>query len=258
MNSSFEQFLENGGVILSLPRHEARFRHTKQRLEEVGFQNLRLFNAVDGFHDDLESVAQSLGIVHPLDSRMAALKGITGCMFSHIKIWKKVVDEQLPYLMVFEDDALPHPKFREVAHLWWNITPDVHITFIGNQINKHNEQAKNPQNLIVRIPVFCLHAYFITLEGAKKLMELVRNEPGLKIIDIQLMDWISQGKLSFACWNGSWISEKGYEICKKDTPRDTVAKHTDMIVDIRDTGLIYQNACLGHTLATENPIFLVY
>lgn len=258
MEFSFEELLKQGGVILSLPRYENRFRHTKQRLEEVGFQNLQFYQGVDGFHDDLAFAAKNLGFSLTYDTEIASKPGHIGCTLSHISLWKKIVDEQLPYLFIFEDDALPHPKFREVGSIWWDKTPrDVDMILIGNQMDPKNSALYDPQNLILKCPAFCLHAYLVTQKGAQKLMQLVKAQPILKMNDVQVLEWMSKELIDYACWNGAWIEEKTYEIFTQHTPLEKAFQSNAMIVERRDTGLIYQNFCLGHTLACENPIYNV-
>ncbi len=256
MEFSFETLLKQGGVILSLPRYEARFRHTKQRLEEVGFQNLQVYKGVDGFEENLQEVAEKMGYTLRCDEEISVKPGHIACTLSHISLWKKIVDEKLPYLFIFEDDALPHPRFKEIGAQWWNKTPrDVDMVFVGNQMDPTNPQLLDPQNLIVRFPAFCLHSYIVTQEGAQRLLQLVQQEPILKMNDVQVMEWMARGLLNFVCWNGGWIEEKMYPTFKQDTPLQNVFQTSDMIVERRTTGLIYQNFCLGHTLAQKTPVF---
>ncbi len=255
MNCSFEELLQNGGVILSLARYQYRFLHTKQRLEEVGFQNLHFYKGFDGFQEDLSGVALQLGFSGVYAQDIASRPGNIACTLSHISLWKKVVDEQLPYLLIFEDDALPHPNFRQLAPAWWEKTPqDLDIILLGNQMNTEIQELYDTNTLIVKHPAFCLHAYIVTQKGAQRLLELVRAQSILKMNDVQVMDWMFQRLLQFVCWNGTWL-EKPYPVFTQETLLEKALQTTDMIVERRDTGLIYQNFCLGHTLSQKNPIF---
>jgi hypothetical protein len=252
MDISFSQVLEGGGVILSLPRYVSRFQYTKEKLEAVGFQALVPFWGVDGFEADLGEVAKGLGFAGTYDEEIRSRPGHIACTLSHISIWKKIVDEELPFLLIFEDDALPHPQFRELGERWWAETPgDVDMVLLGNQMEP---SLLNPENRVVRVPAFCLHAYIVTQKGARRLLELVGQSPVMKMNDIQVMEWMSEGLLDFVCWNGVGL-EKGYPVFKQHTPLEEVLKHSDMIVERRDTGLIYQNFCLGHTLAEKRAIY---
>ena len=256
MECSFSELQERGGVILSLPRYSHRFEHTRELLEGVGFRNLVPFWGVDGFSDDLEAVARDLGFSGTYHEEIAARPGNIACTLSHISIWKKIVDEGLPWLLIFEDDALPHPGFHIVGEIWWAVTPrNVDIVLLGNQMDDAREELKDPSKLVVQIPAFCLHAYIVTQKGARRLLELVHSSSVMKMNDIQVMEWMGMGALEYVCWNGAWIPEKGYPVFRQHTPLEEVSHNTNMIVEKRDTGLIYQNFCLGHTLAKKEQIF---
>lgn len=212
MELTFQEFQEKGGLILSLPRYEYRFQHTRHHLQQVGFQNIQFYKGIDGFVDDLSGITIQLGIPGIYTEDIAQRPGNIACTLSHISLWKKIIDESLSYLLIFEDDALPHPNFREVASLWWDQTPrDLDIVLLGNQMDPTLQDLYDPTNLIVRHPAYCLHAYIVTQKGAQKLMQLVKSQSAMKMNDAQVMDWMSQGLLDFVCWNGAWIQNKGYE-----------------------------------------------
>jgi GR25 family glycosyltransferase involved in LPS biosynthesis len=256
MELTFQEFQQKGGVILSLPRYEYRFQHTRHHLQQVGFQNIQFYKGIDGFVDDLSGIAIQLGIPGIYTEDIAHRPGNIACTLSHISLWKKIIDDSLPYLLIFEDDALPHPNFGEVGPLWWDQTPgDLDMILLGNQMNPTLQELYDPTKLIVRHPAYCLHAYIVTQKGAQKLMQLVKSQSAMKMNDAQVMDWMSQGLLNFVCWNGAWIQNKGYDTFTQRTPLQAALDKMDMIVEKRDTGLIYQNFCLGHTLYQKDPIF---
>ena len=101
------------------------------------------------------------------------LPGEIGCMVSHIDIWQKIVDEGLPGpILILEDDfhpqvgcnvgELPEPsKPWDVAYLGrWKIDKDAEETPLAG-----------PEAWVEPSPSYCTHAYVVTLEGAKKLLE---------------------------------------------------------------------------------------
>ncbi len=100
------------------------------------------------------------------------LPGEIGCMVSHIKIWEKIVEEGLPGpILILEDDfhpqvgcsvgQLPEPsKPWEVAYLGrWKINKD------AEEISLSEKEWVEPS------ASYCTHAYVVTLEGAKKLLQ---------------------------------------------------------------------------------------
>lgn len=256
MDVSFEELLETGGVILSLPRYEHRFQYTRKRLEEVGFQNLQMFRGIDGFEDDLEAAAHAIGFKGVYHKEIIDRPGNIACTLSHVSAWKSIVEKNLPYLLIFEDDALPHPTFRQIAPAWWDATPrDLDIVLLGNQMDPEHPILQTPEHLVVAVPAYCLHAYIVTQKGARKLLHLVEQQAEMQMNDKQVMEWMATGLLQYGCWNGAWIHEKGYPTFTQNTPLEIAIESTDMIVEKRDTGIIYQNFCLGHTLSGKNQIY---
>jgi glycosyl transferase family 25 len=59
----------------------------------------------------------------------ALTKGVIGCALSHLKIYKKIIDDNFPIALVLEDDAILHEDLREVLEkieaLDRNETPQV-------------------------------------------------------------------------------------------------------------------------------------
>ena len=95
------------------------------------------------------------------------LPGEIGCMVSHIKLWERIVSEGLQKTLILEDDFNPHgnislleePKtFYDIAYLGrWKINKDAPEVSLGG-------------SWVEPTASYCTHAYVITLEGAKKLL----------------------------------------------------------------------------------------
>lgn len=254
MDISYESFLKGGGVVLTLPRHRNRYEYTLQKLQEAGFENLRPFEGIDGFEADLPKEMEALGFHGRFDEEIAAKPGHIACTLSHIKIWKMIVDEKLPYCLIFEDDALPHPEFRTLARTWWNLTPKMmDLVLIGNQMDTANTNLVAQRQHIVSQPAYCLHAYVLSQKGAQRLLDLTFAEPKMKMNDVQVARWMSEERIHYVCWNGTWLSDRRYETFTEHMPIESVK--TDMIVERRDTGLIYQNFLLGHTLMHKDLVY---
>lgn len=112
--------------------------------------------------------------------------GEVGCVLSHYFVWKRIVEERIPVAMVLEDDAINTEDNllsvirKEISHLpknwdifllgFWMHTGD-----LGIRINPH----------IYKVKEFALtHSYLISLEGAKKLLNLLP-------IDMPIDSWMS-------------------------------------------------------------------
>jgi GR25 family glycosyltransferase involved in LPS biosynthesis len=254
---TFEEFQNHGSVMISLPRLQHRFQVTKEKLEAAGFKNISIVKGVDGFNDDIEPLLQTFGLEGKLAEEISGKKGKIACTLSHVLLWKKIVDEKIPWLLIFEDDALPHPEFRTLGPSWWEETPsDFDVVLLGNQMDIRDIRLYNG-NKIVQSPAYCLHAYIVSYKGALRLLELLQQTGTMKMNDIQVCEWMALGLLDYYCWNGTGLQEKGYPVFHQRMDLADALKYETLIVERRDTGLIYQNFLLGHTLAQENTIFNV-
>ena len=231
MNSlplNFEEFLNGPAIILSLPEYkDTRYEYTKKKLNDVGFTNINYFQGIHGYNDDINKISNELNI--NFTSEVKTLKGCIGCLLSSIQIWKKIVDEDLPYLIIFEDDALPEPEFKTMAKEWYDETPkQLHALYLGSQFydDKYNGIK------VVSSPCFCTHAYVLTNAGAKRFLELSLNNNNLDRVDCEMMRWQNEKLIVWYNWNNIGIYNKSFP---NNIP------NIDSIFTPRDNGLIYQN-----------------
>jgi GR25 family glycosyltransferase involved in LPS biosynthesis len=99
---------------------------------------------------------------------------------SHLKIWRKIIAEKIPYALIFEDDIAFEDNFAEKANKAWQELPkpkgnrpafDV-LYFSYNVVD--NGIEKQPWSEHLYRPVrglWWLSAYVISYEGAKKLVK---------------------------------------------------------------------------------------
>jgi GR25 family glycosyltransferase involved in LPS biosynthesis len=239
----FSDFMKGPAVMLGLKRHMNRYEYSKQKLAEVGFTDVKFFEGVDGFKEDLGKVCTELNVKIQADI-FKNQRGPTGFTLSCIKIWKKIVDERLPYLIIFEDDALPDPRFRQIAKRWYDKTPkNIDLMYMGSQCNPEKDDVGQD---VIKNACFCTHAYVITQKGAATLMKLVEvasKGEGVDKGDCALIQWMWKKQLDWRIWNNQ---VKDYKIpfpvlAPTDAKADAVFHH-------RDNGLIFQNAFLGSTI----------
>ena len=159
--------------MLYLPRLRWRARHSLRKLREVGFRSVVLEEGVDGTAGDVRAEAERRGWF--FDPGLSP--GEIGCSLSMLALWERVVEQDLPYLLIFEDDVLPHPDLRQLGPQYWAETPrDADFVLMGNQM-KFEEIAAlpDPGRRVVTLPAWCLHAYLITQDGARRGLELLRT-----------------------------------------------------------------------------------
>jgi glycosyl transferase family 25 len=109
------------------------------------------------------------------------LLGEIGCALSHKKIYKKIVDENIPYAVILEDDAVVEKKFNEVIKLILNLDVNWELVLLGHHKNA-NKGLSSPLSVWGRNRInskstlnyladfgFGTYGYIISLEGARKL-----------------------------------------------------------------------------------------
>ena len=95
------------------------------------------------------------------------IPGEVGCMVSHIHIWERIVAEGLDRVLILEDDFNPLNKISDLEEP----TEDFDIAYLGRwKINKDAKEKSIGGSWVIPVASYCTHAYVVTLEGAKKLL----------------------------------------------------------------------------------------
>jgi len=233
--------------MIYLPRLRWRAEHSMSRLQEAGFRDIALVEGVDGFVVEPRQVAESAGWY--FDPGLAP--GEIGCSLSMLGLWERVVEEHLPYLLVFEDDVLPHPDISRLGQQYWTETPrDADFVLMGNQMEFAEIRAlSDPRRRVLTLPSWCLHAYLVTQEGARLGLKLLARDLGadrwLSTLDNELKRWMQRGEVSHACWNGTVLA-------RAFPTSDEVRGRSDIPADVArsksSTGLFFQNFSLGSAI----------
>ncbi len=183
--------------------------------------------------------------------------GQVGTTLSMIALWERVVDDGMPYMLVFEDDVLPHPEIARLGPVYWEETPrEADFVFLGNQLIV--EDLPDPSRRVVVSPSWCMHAYLITQEGARRALALIREQltyldRWLSTTDTQIRNWMTAGAIRYFCWNGTMLSPPypSSEGGNDGTPEGGSERGDnghDVVRSSRSTGLFFQNFALGSTI----------
>jgi len=119
------------------------------------------------------------------------------CMMSHIAVWKKAIDENIPYITVFEDDIyLGVDSEHFLSNSKW-IKPNWNIIKIETVYNKVLLNQKRYHNLPKErqlIPLKDKHlgagAYTLSLQGIKDLFDYSLQREMLPIDETIFRDYI--------------------------------------------------------------------
>jgi polysaccharide biosynthesis protein PslH len=242
---TFAELQSNPCYMVYVPRVRKRAEHSLKRLRDVGFDNVVLAEGVDGAREDPRVVGERRGFL--FDPGLAA--GQIGTTLSMIGLWEKVVDEGLPYMLVFEDDVLPHPDIRRLGPQYWAETPRAaDFVFLGTQLVV--EDLPDPDQRVVVSPSWCMHAYVITQEGARRALSLLREQLScfdrwLATTDREVRHWMETGAIRYFCWNGTMLPPP-YPSLEREG--DGTNGAPDVVRSTRATGLFFQNLSLGSTI----------
>jgi GR25 family glycosyltransferase involved in LPS biosynthesis len=246
---NFNYILNQPAFVIHIEELSAdRTNFFTNNIINAGYTDMRIFEGVKASDSDqLNKCITEFGNVK-LHKDLG--NGQKGCLFSHLKLYKHIISNNIPVCTIFEDDVHFHPNWNTLAFNYYNNTPkNFDILFIGNQL----DECKNVNN---RIPIvntlstFCTHAYIITFQGAQKMLTYLLNwdynssysekyvgHPltGLFCIDIMIkniQDRMNQQKLkkniTWYCWNGTRFPCNFNKLPLKGN-------------DIRNTGLVFQS-----------------
>jgi GR25 family glycosyltransferase involved in LPS biosynthesis len=225
-------FFNDPCYIVNIDRCKDRYEFAINNVKSAGFRNIQRFKGIDAKVDDLDKAWEAFGspVFNQNHPNFINLKGHQGCMLSHLYIWDKMIKENIERVTVFEDDVRFHSEWHNIVDRFIQNTPDdFDILYIGSQMDMHSPYA------ITVVPVYCTHAYVITLAGAKKILNLILNTTnGVYTIDCMLIKYMYEHMQNqkfqpfiWYVWNATMIPDKG----KTDKPS----------VDKRNCGLVFQD-----------------
>ncbi|MDM1780764.1 glycosyltransferase family 25 protein [Acinetobacter sp. 10FS3-1] len=161
-------------IVISLKSATARREHIVQ---EFGKQNIE-FEFFDALTPDL---ARPLAEKMQLNIQNEFLSpGELACFMSHVSIWQKMVDEQIPYMAIFEDDVYLGEAAAELLNnsAWispkWDI---IKTEAFANQVflGKTKSEIAHGMRHIVQLTGKNLGTagYILSLKGAQKYLQYV-------------------------------------------------------------------------------------
>ena len=184
--------LSTPAFVVSLSRHaDERFYPTAERLRKAGFENVYPFQGFDGVYagdgdDPWEEGLRAIGeqlLDAPVKNGYYTGGGQFGVFLSMLTLWRYLAMSTLDGMFIFEDDALPRPDFNKIFPTYWDaVDQDVDIIFLGGgsyneevrtiDISRFDSNIISPDGLIWKGQVDCLHAYYLTKKGARKLLDM--------------------------------------------------------------------------------------
>lgn len=175
-----QDFSEENEFLESLPIYVINMDHSKEKLSSIQeelkkvnlYHNYQRWPAVDGHRTKPKEFLK-----YGVDPGFAQRKpGQSGCASSHRCIWKNMVDNNIEWAFIMEDDAFFHPDFRKLFPVYWNQVPkEAHIIFLGYCWPGGSSSSST---LLKRGGVTGTHAYIINVEVAKRLLNHTKPVDG--------------------------------------------------------------------------------
>lgn len=185
---TFESYRDIKGYIINLDRERHRYDVTRRELVNVGFSNLHRWSATDYKQEDVVAEMRTLGATK-LERFYNCAE--MSCLLSHFRIMHNFLIGSDPYCLIFEDDAIPVPEFKDVANFADINYGDVDLLSFGgayaaptHALWKPNsaewstsnwepvlEAEKNGRTHVSDCCFWLSHAYMLSRRGAYKLLQ---------------------------------------------------------------------------------------
>ena len=129
--------------FLNLPQHENRLLNITSQFNVLGVHAHRI-EAIHGASLSQSQVDEIFDNSLALKKRGLVLsRGEIGCALSHRNVWEKIIDQDLAYAVILEDDVLIHKDFLDISNIVSEAPRDWDIIFLGYYIpNKVSDICK--------------------------------------------------------------------------------------------------------------------
>lgn len=152
LNEYFEHI-----YCINLKKRPNRWKEVLKEFEKINCKVER-FEAVDG--QNFKHLAQ--GNIMP---------GDIGCIKSHINILKKMIDENIEKILVFEDDVVFEKDFNiKFKEYYEEIPENWDIVYLGG--NNRKPLTKISDHIFKTTGTLTTHSYFINLKAARELYNI--------------------------------------------------------------------------------------
>ena len=167
--------------LINLDRHPDRLAAAQTRLLQAGVKAVRL-PAVDGASLSPAARRAAVARFHAVLARgRLYTTGQIGCALSHRAVYRRMVDEDIPAALVFEDDVLLSPGFpASLAAAESLLDADRRQVFLFSD-GTQTPLSGDGHAFIRARDGDCSEAYLITLPAARELLRV--NSPMVVTLD---------------------------------------------------------------------------
>lgn len=172
--------------VINMDTSVERWATTHARLQEIGLEAERFPATVGKLLGEQELSQWYDKKRNASDHHRPQTLGEIGCYISHYRVWQKVVDDQIPFCIVLEDDIIISQQLKTIINCLyklqnWDVIkladernyPFIDTVTINDELTIGN-YLKMPNNGM---------AYAVSLNGAKKLLA---RKPFFRPVDVDM------------------------------------------------------------------------
>lgn len=160
-------------IYINLEKSKNKNKKMKENLDKFDFCNYRRFNAIVG-KDVYKNLLLENKIYKYTEKRGIYVNNhMVGCWQSHLKIWEEMINKNISFQLIMEDDCVFHDKFKEKFNEVLSLikNKDFDILYIG--YSGANPVFNKNLHLINNGCPRTTHSYILSLSGAKKLVNKI-------------------------------------------------------------------------------------
>jgi hypothetical protein len=206
----------------------------ENQFRDIGFTNINHYNAVRGENFNVEDLINNnvitartynelvTGVRHEHSGTPSI--GSIGCYVSHVNLWKKCVDDNLPYMVIAEDDVVLNklnPDEIKIIQDTFNTPNSIFISPIPGTITYLND---------IPFSFFGLHFYIVSNQACRNML---RNVYPIDMqVDAYMSNLMYRGIINLTFYNifGQKIHPSSIQnICLKCEITDTEILYTGKI-----------------------------
>lgn len=130
---------------------------------------------------------------------------------SHLRVMESFLSTGLKHGLVLEDDAVPGAGFWErVNEVTASLPTDFDLAYLYIDDYFRRLNPVSPSDVVVpAYETYSLACYLVSREGARKMIELMRDEPAVEAVDVVLVRLVRQHKIKAFCAARTFVTNAG-------------------------------------------------
>ncbi|KGA60058.1 glycosyltransferase 25 family protein [Proteus vulgaris] len=161
--------------VINLPKDKERKESIQHQADKLGL-NVEFIEAVNG--KDLSE--DEINILSKDFHQHGMTHGVLGCSLSHIKIYEKMIKDNIDIALILEDDALLNENIIESYNLIENYNyknkhkPNVYLLSVVNEyIDTFKTKLSTKYNLVNVIDADYTYGYMLNIKAANNLLNFL-------------------------------------------------------------------------------------